>query len=295
MADRALLRLLEHVSSHLDEELGLDALARHTRRSSFGLQRRFTGALGETPKELVERLRLERAAARLISGEAASILTVALDSGFQSHEVFTRAFRRRFGTSPARYRARGLHHPAGAAAHVAVTRSVGSCVGLFRIASIATRNETMSYEVIRVELSPQPMLFVRRKTQATDIAKTLAECIGQVYTHCQRSGLALGGAPFCRYAAWGPLLTLEVGFPVTSAAPGEGAIEAGFLQGGLVAKVTHAGAYDSLGEAHAALETWLDAQRMTKAGAPWESYVTDPGEKPDPKDWRTEVFLPIQP
>jgi AraC family transcriptional regulator len=295
MADRGLLQLLGHVSAHLDEELGLAALARWTRRSSFALHRRVTSALGETPHQLVERLRLERAAARLVSGEAASILTVALDAGFQSHEVFTRAFRRRFGTSPARYRARGLHHPAGAAEHVAVTRGVGACVGVFRIESTAPRNEIMSYDVTRTELPPRPALFVRRKTKAADIAKTLAESFGQVFAHCQRAGLALAGPPFCRYAAWGPLLTLEAGFPLASAAPGDGAIEAGVLHGGVVAKVTHAGAYDSLGEAHAALETWVDGQGLTKAGAPWESYLTDPGETPDPKDWRTEVFLPIEP
>ncbi len=29
------------------------------------------------------------------------------------------------------------------------------------------------------------------------------------------------------------------------------------------------------------------------AAAPWESYVTDPAQHPDPADWRTEVYWPL--
>jgi len=30
------------------------------------------------------------------------------------------------------------------------------------------------------------------------------------------------------------------------------------------------------------------------AGAPWESYVTDPADYPDPADWKTEIFWPVK-
>ena len=35
-------------------------------------------------------------------------------------------------------------------------------------------------------------------------------------------------------------------------------------------------------------------QRLSTGDAPWESYVTDPGEVPDVKDWRTEVYWPLE-
>ena len=41
-------------------------------------------------------------------------------------------------------------------------------------------------------------------------------------------------------------------------------------------------------------ETWMEGQGLVAAGAPWESYVTDPTTVPDPKDWKTEVFWPVQ-
>ena len=59
--------------------------------------------MGETPRAYRRRLRLERAALRLRTTRG-SVLTVAIEAGFGSHEAFTRVFRRRFGHSPAAYR-----------------------------------------------------------------------------------------------------------------------------------------------------------------------------------------------
>ena len=66
------------------------------------------------------------------------------------------------------------------------------------------------------------------------------------------------------------------------------------LPGGAAAVAIHEGAYDTLPDTHAAIERWLDANGLTSAGAPWETYLTDPGEVPDPKDWRTEVVYPLR-
>jgi AraC family transcriptional regulator len=39
----------------------------------------------------------------------------------------------------------------------------------------------------------------------------------------------------------------------------------------------------------------MAANGSRAAGAPWESYVTDPGQFPNPEDWRTEVYWPLTP
>ena len=38
----------------------------------------------------------------------------------------------------------------------------------------------------------------------------------------------------------------------------------------------------------------MESQGLASAGAPWESYITDPTEHPDPKDWKTEVCWPVR-
>ena len=54
------------------------------------------------------------------------------------------------------------------------------------------------------------------------------------------------------------------------------------------------GAYDGLPETNAAIEAWIEANGYAVAGPMWEWYVTDPGETPEPADWRTEVYWPLQ-
>lgn len=98
-----LLPLLVHIQAHLEEDLSLEALSRKAGLSPFYLQRLFKAAIGETPKAYTSRLRLERGAFRLLVHDS-NVLDIALQCGFQSHEAFLRAFRRRFGRLPSDYR-----------------------------------------------------------------------------------------------------------------------------------------------------------------------------------------------
>ncbi len=99
-----ILRVLVHIQTHLDDALDLDSLARLADFSPFHFHRVFCGMVGEPVKTHVRRLRLERAAAVLKHGAKDDLLHVALDAGYDSHEAFTRAFGKRFGTPPSDYR-----------------------------------------------------------------------------------------------------------------------------------------------------------------------------------------------
>jgi AraC family transcriptional regulator len=59
--------------------------------------------LGETPGTHQRRVRLNRAAWLLLTSRA-TVLDVALETGFENHETFTRAFRTRFGVTPSVFR-----------------------------------------------------------------------------------------------------------------------------------------------------------------------------------------------
>ena len=288
--------LLEFAAAHRDEDLSLTALAARAGLSAFHLHRVFSAAAGETPKQFILRLRLERAAILLLRNDD-SVLNVALACGFGSHEAFCRAFRRRFGMRPVDYRTRGLAGGVSLAQteeHAALVTQVGPCIRLFH-SQRSYKDGAMEYSITKKEISPQPVLVVRRRVKPAEIAATLAEVLGRVFQYAQRTGTALAGQPLTRFLEWGPgLITLEAGMPVAAPAPGEGDVLGDTLPGGLVATTTHAGAYDKLMDAHAAIQVWIEAQGLVAAGAPWESYVTDPADYPDPKDWKTEVFWPIK-
>jgi len=95
--------LLIGVQSHPERDVSLETLAAEHGYSPSHFHRLFTEAVGETPKEHVERVRLERAAYRL-SVTKESVLDIALSVGFQNHETFSRAFKRRFNQTPTAWR-----------------------------------------------------------------------------------------------------------------------------------------------------------------------------------------------
>lgn len=98
-----LTQVLVTIQSGLDGDLALAPLAASVGLSPWQLQRGFQAALGESPKAYVERLRLERAAFRMLVQDA-SLTEIALDCGYQAPETFARAFRRRYGQSPQQWR-----------------------------------------------------------------------------------------------------------------------------------------------------------------------------------------------
>jgi AraC family transcriptional regulator len=293
---RALLQLLREMRGRLDDNLSLEELAGRSGWSRFHFHRAFRRLVGETPKQYMLRLRLERAAARL-AASSDRVLAVAVATGFTSHEVFTRAFHRRFGRTPTNYRAAALADvPAVRARHRDVVDAAGPCIGLFHlpIHDASRRSSMPTLSIARDEIAAQPTLFVRLRPARHELAAAIAGGVGKTYAHSQKAGLAFAGQPFTRYLSTGPgVLSIEVGLPLAAAGRGDGDVEAGELPGGPVAVGIHAGPYDQLTETYAALERWIEANGFHTAGPPWESYTTDPADYPDPADWRTVVYWPI--
>jgi len=98
-----LLPLLMNIEEDLEQDLSLGALAARFGASEFHFHRSFRDALGETPKQHVERLRLEKAALQL-AVSSLSITELAFGLGFRNLETFSRRFKLAFGRSPAAYR-----------------------------------------------------------------------------------------------------------------------------------------------------------------------------------------------
>lgn len=93
-------RLAVDVSALPDSAEAMAAVAGLS-RSQF--ERVARAVAGESPARFRGRILLERAAYLMITTERL-LLDIALDSGFASHEAFTRAFRREFGLLPSVWR-----------------------------------------------------------------------------------------------------------------------------------------------------------------------------------------------
>jgi len=154
----------------------------------------------------------------------------------------------------------------------------------------------MAYEITKKPVSAQPVLVRRFRVTRAEIAKAIGEGLGSVFKHAQQHGIPLAGPPFARYSDVGEQLTIEPGMCIAGTAPVEthdtGDVRVDTLPGGFVARTLHAGSYDSLHEAYAALQSWMKESGLTASGAPWEVYLTDPMATPNVADWRTEVCWP---
>jgi len=91
-----------------DHEATGEDLARRLYLSRFHLDRIVSSVAGEPPRRFRRRVLLERAAYRLLTTRR-SILDVAVEAGYGSHEAFTRAFAKAYGTTPGEWRRRPTH------------------------------------------------------------------------------------------------------------------------------------------------------------------------------------------
>lgn len=100
---RSIQRAIDRIESNLDQPIDIEALARDAAMSYWHFQRTFSAMVGEPIGRYIRRRRLAHAAARLIKFPS-SLLDLALDYQFESHEAFTRAFKSEFNVAPSQWR-----------------------------------------------------------------------------------------------------------------------------------------------------------------------------------------------
>ena len=287
-----LLPTLAWLAAHRDERHSLAELAADAGASASSFQRAFSRAVGESPKQYTRRLQLEAAALALLSTQQ-SVLDVALDAGFESHEGFTRAFAGHFGMPPTEFRERHAHLAADET-NAALIHQIGPCIGLFR-AALTSEASTMTYDITRQPIAQSTFLYKKARCSHADIGKTLGELFGPVFQYAITNGVELRSPPTTLYVEWGPgMVTIHGGMMVAAVAGVPDGMFVETLPACEAAVTIHTGPYDGLRAAHAAMEQFLAAQGLEKAGPAREVYVTDPGQVPDPAQWKTQLVWPVR-
>lgn len=92
-----------YIEDRIEENFSLKNLAFQTNYTVFHFHRIFQETIGEAPLQYIKRLKLEKSAFDLKTSDK-QILDIALDIGYETHESFTRAFKKKFHLSPKAYR-----------------------------------------------------------------------------------------------------------------------------------------------------------------------------------------------
>lgn len=109
--EHRLNQVVDFIQKHLDIDLDLSRMAEIAGFSPFHFHRMFSAVYQETPHEMLNRLRLEKAANLLIKNPRFSLTEIAFNCGFSSSSVFSRSFKQTYRVSPSTYRKANALNP----------------------------------------------------------------------------------------------------------------------------------------------------------------------------------------
>ncbi len=99
----AITRVLAYIDSHRDSNLDLEKLAKVAHVSKFHFHRVFKEYMGISLGQYIKLKRLESGMWKIVHTENKS-LEIALDSGYENHASFTRAFKKEMRCSPKEFK-----------------------------------------------------------------------------------------------------------------------------------------------------------------------------------------------
>jgi AraC family transcriptional regulator len=104
-------KVLEYIDTHLSEELSLARLSEAAAFSKHHFLRQFSELFGISVYKYIQLTRLKRASHQLAFRDGQPVTEIALDSGYDSLESFSRAFKKGIGQTPTEFRKQPLWAP----------------------------------------------------------------------------------------------------------------------------------------------------------------------------------------
>lgn len=149
------------------------------------------------------------------------------------------------------------------------------------------------YAGIRTQVSPEEMG-----------AGLIPRLIDEVFAWLQAHQIAPAGPPLMRFYVidMSARMDIEIGWPVTTAAPGDDRVTAGVLPAGRYASLIYTGAQNGVA-GNKVLIDWAaengirwdrwDEPNGDAFRARFETFLTGPDDDPDPGNWDTEVSIKL--
>ena len=102
-SDEGIANIQQFIEENHNKKIMVDELANRYNTSSRTFIRHFTEATGNSPKEYIQRVRVE-AAKRMLETTDDKVEQICLKSGYEDFNYFRKVFKRYTGISPQAYR-----------------------------------------------------------------------------------------------------------------------------------------------------------------------------------------------
>ncbi|PVW14532.1 SRPBCC family protein [Marixanthomonas spongiae] len=166
-------------------------------------------------------------------------------------------------------------------------------------------NESMEQYSINVDgitrYSGGYYMYNTTASKLSEISKKMGSMFGQVTGYMQQNNIQPSGMPFTIYNAMDQAngtVIFSAAVPVKDRVitPEGSPVLTGFMEPSTAVKTTLKGNYTNLSQAYKKAEQYIaenNLERDTNANM-FEVYTNDPGEVPNPANWITEIYIPIQ-
>lgn len=155
----------------------------------------------------------------------------------------------------------------------------------------------LAIEQLVVESAEIAYLPTTSLPEPAAISAAMGDAYFEILSFIDEQGLAEAGAPLSITRSFsGSALRFDAAIPVRGIredTPRDGPrVRIGTTYAGTVIRVRHVGSYRNLGTTHAKIAAYLAALGIERAGAAWESYVSDPTRVAE-NELVTYVYYPI--
>lgn len=143
-------------------------------------------------------------------------------------------------------------------------------------------------------------LYKTTNADNSNISQKMGENYGSIGAFMGQNNIAMNGMPLTVYHEMNQeegTLIMSNGIPVSEKinTPRGSDILCGYIPKTKVLKVTMTGNYTHLEKAWGqAMEHIAKNNLVTSEEKPFEIYTNDPGNFPNPADWRTEIYIPLK-
>jgi len=269
--------VLLHIERHLGDELRLDELASIAHFSPFHFHKIMRAYLRESLGSYIIRVRLDAAASLLLySGE--NVTDIAYRIGYDTPAAFTKAFQKRFGTSPSDYR-----------------QNKGS-LRLEKVMLNLSTTVKMNLKPTIREINPIPVIYIRSIGSYNNVGPSW----DRLMEFMKAKKLFSFGMDFIGVSYDDPTVTepdklrYDACVTVKKAVKPEGEVGYQELAGGLYAIFRHKGPYENLSQTYDSIYLhWLPGSgHELRDAPPLEFYLNDPC-KTRPENLKTDIYVPV--
>jgi AraC family transcriptional regulator len=284
--DARIRAVMTYIEQHLDDELSLPVLSREAAFSKYHFHRVFLAYTGVSAVKYIQLLRLRRASYSLAFEPQKRVIDIALASGFDTPEAFSKAFKRIFGQMPSQFRS----SPEWSNWH--------SKFKFNRPFNPAGHDGENSMDVRIVNFAQTPVALIEH----TGPADCVLECAGKFIAWRKETGLSpvktsqTFGIPYSDPHVTEPeAFRFDICGSMAGEVPDNNfGVKAGVIPGGRCAVVRHFGSHAQMDPTiYALYRDWLPQSGETLRDFPCFFEYINLIHEVDEADLLTDIYLPL--